>query len=343
MGAIFLKAVIITLALLAFAVPGYILKKVRMVGDGGKQTLGNILLYVCQPAMIIAAFSVFSDDDYAAIKAVGRVTLLQNFGITALISLLALALVFAATKLVFIRAKNRPAADVYTFIAVFSNCGFLGVPFVQMFTDGNAIAVMYLMVFNLVFVVLLWTLGVYLITHDRSDISAKKVLLNPTIIATALALLLFFVPEINIFMMNGCKELQIIPQALSTMTAPVAMILVGIAFAELPIKSFFTDPGVYIAGGRRLIVAPVLTFALAVAFYYIMPNDLGGAAAATDYIFLAPVMAMAMSPASVIVAMAEHYDKQKETAAKAFVTDTLFSVITIPLMIAAVTALWALL
>lgn len=343
MGAIFLKAIIITLALLAFAVPGFILRKRGMVGDGGKKALGNILLYVCQPGMILAAFTVFTDADYAAIQAVGRTILLKNFGIAALVSLLALALVFGATKLVFVKAKNRAAADIYTYIAVFSNCGFLGVPFVQMFTDGNAIAVMYLMVFNLVFVVLIWTLGVFLITHDAKEISAKKVLLNPTIIASALALLLFFVPELNIFMLDGCKELQIIPQSLSVMTAPVAMILVGIALAELPFKSFFTSPGVYVAGALRLIVAPLLTFALAAACYYIFDMDLGGSAAAAEYIFLAPVLAMAMSPASLIVAMAEHYDKEKDTAAKAFVTDTLFSVITIPLIVSAVTVMWSLL
>lgn len=343
MGAIFAKAIIITLALLFFAVPGYILKKKQMIDDGGKKALGNVLLYVCQPAMILNAFTVFSDADYAAIKAAGRLTLLQNFALCALVSLLALLLVLAVTKAVFVKSKNRAAADVYTYIAVFSNCGFLGVPFVQMFTDGNAIAVMYLMVFNLVFVILIWTLGVYLITHDRKELSAKKVLLNPTIIATALALLLFFVPEINIFMLDGCQELQIIPQALSAMTAPLAMILVGIAFAELPVKSFFTDPGVYIAGGLRLIVAPFITLALAVAMYYAMPAGFGGADPASDYIFLAPVMAMAMSPASLIVAMAEHYDKQKSTAAKAFVTNTLFSVVTIPLVVAAITSVWAML
>ena len=83
------------------------------------------------------------------------------------------------------------------------------------------------------------------------------------------------------------------------MTAPLAMILVGIAFAELPVKSFFTDPGVYIAGGLRLIVAPFITLALAVAMYYAMPAGFGGA-----------------DPASVV---------------------------TIPLVVAAITSVWAML
>lgn len=341
MGEIFLKAIIITLALLAFAVPSFILKKLGMLGDGAKLTLGNLLLYVCQPAMIIAAFSVFSDADYELIMQTDKIALLGNFGICAALSLVAMLAVLGVCKLAFIKYKNRSAADIFTYIAIFSNCGFLGVPFVQMFTDGNIFAVMYLMVFNIVFVVLVWTLGVFLITHDVKDISVKKVLLNPTIIASAVAMLLFFVPQINIFMLDGFRELSIVPSALSTMTAPVAMLLIGVALADMPIKSLFTDGGVYIAGVLRLIVAPLITFALAAAFYYMTRTSVGGALE-SDYIFLAPVIAMAMSPASVSVAMAERYDTQKETAAKAFITNTLFSVLTVPLVIMAVTELWKL-
>lgn len=342
MGEIFLKAFIITLALSAFAVPGFALKKLGMLGDGAKLTLGNILLYVCQPAMIIAAFSVFSEADYQAILDADKLVVLRNFGIAAALSLAAMLAVFGICKLVFIKYKNKPAADVFTYIAVFSNCGFLGVPFIQMFTDGNVFAVMYLMVFNVVFVVLAWTLGVYLITHDRKEISVKKVLLNPTIIASAVALILFFVPQINIFMFNGTKELAVIPQSLSAMTAPVAMMLIGIALADIPIKSLFVNPGVYIASALRLIVAPFVTLALAVALYALCAPAVGSACA-PDYIFLAPVVAMTMSPASISVAMAERYDTQKDTAAVAFSASTLFSVITVPLVIMAVTEIWKLL
>lgn len=339
MGEIFLKATLITLALLLFAVPGFVLKKLNMLGDGAKTTLGNILLYVCQPALIIAAFTVFSDEDYAAILATPRTELLCNFAITAVISLLALLLVFGLCKLIFIKHQNRGAADVYTYIATFSNCGFLGVPFVKMFTDGNAVAVMYIMVFNIVFAVLIWTLGVYLITHNVKDISAKKVLLNPTIIASAVALLMFFVPQINFFMIDGCKELQILPQALSTMTAPLAMILVGVALAELPIKSIFANPAVYVSAALRLIAAPLITFGLAAVFYNISAGYVGGLNN-TDYIFLAPVIAMAMSPASLVVAMTEHYNGEKALSTAAYVNNTLLSIITVPLIVMTVVELW---
>lgn len=341
MGEIFVKALIITLVLLLFAVPGFVLKKLNMIGDGGKKAISNILLYVCQPALILAAFTVFSDEDYAAILATPRAELLANFGIAAAVSLFALLAVFGLCKLIFLKHKNRAAADVYTYVAMFSNCGFLGVPFIKMFAESDAaVAVMYIMVFNIVFAVLIWTLGVYLITHDHKEISAKKVLINPTIIASAVALLMFFVPQINIFMMDGVRELSTIPSALSTMTAPLAMILVGVALAELPIKNIFANPSVYLTGALRLIVAPILTLALAVVFYKMTSSYIDGLGMGTDYIFLAPVIAMAMSPASLIVAMTEHYGGEKELSAAAYVNNTLLSIITVPLIVMAVVEIW---
>lgn len=339
MGAVFLKTFVILAALMLFAVPGLVLKKLNMLGDGAKTTLGNILLYVCQPALIISSFTVFSDSDYETILSYDRVALLADFGVAAAVSTVAILAMFALCKAVFVRYKDRPAADVYTFIAMFSNCGFLGVPFVEMFTDGNAVAVLYVMVFNLVFAVLAWTLGVYLITHDAHDISPKKVLLNPTIIATAVAVVMFFVPEINFFMIDGCKELGTVPSALGTMTAPISMILVGVALAELPVRSLFDKSGIYVAGALRLVVAPLVTFGIAVAFKYMTA---GGVAAHPDgeYVFLAPVLAMCMSPAAIIVAMTERFGKARELAAAAYVSDTLFSLVSVPLMVLCVTELW---
>ncbi len=341
MGAVFLKTFVILAALMLFAVPGLVLKKLNMLGDGAKTTLGNILLYVCQPALIISSFTVFSDADYETILSYDRVALLADFGVAAAVSTVAILAMFALCKAVFVRYKDRPAADVYTFIAMFSNCGFLGVPFVEMFTDGNAVAVLYVMVFNLVFAVLAWTLGVYLITHDAHDISPKKVLLNPTIIATAVAVVMFFVPEINFFMIDGCKELGTVPSALGTMTAPISMILVGVALAELPVRSLFDKSGIYVAGALRLVVAPLVTFGIAVAFKYMTA---GGVAAHPDgeYVFLAPVLAMCMSPAAIIVAMTERFGKARELAVAAYVSDTLFSLVSVPLMVLCVTELWKL-
>ena len=334
MGAIYLKVLLIMTVFVAFALPGFALRKLKMIGDGGTLTLSNLLLYVCQPALAIKAFCVFSKEDWEIVSAVETPVLLKNFGLALAISVIAIGAVFALCKLIFIKAKDKKAANVYSFIAVFSNCGFFGIPFVEMFTDGNPLAVMYVMVFNVVFNLLCWTLGVYLITGNLKEIRLIKLICNPAIISSVLGVILFFVLQINVFMLDEVKEFRIFPQYLAYMTAPLSMIIVGIRLAEIPPKTLFCKKGVYLAGGLRLVVAPFLTLLVSMPFWGLCT---GGAYA--EYVYLAPVIAMTMSPAASVVAMAERFDGDRETATAAFVTNTLISIITIPLVITAVMAI----
>ena len=239
MAQIFLKVFLIMAVFALFAVPGFALKKLKLIGEGGTLTLSNILLYVCQPALAVKAFCVFSQEDWEYIQAIDKLTLIKNFGITAAVSVLSMGLMLAFCKLIFIKSKDKSKTNVYSFIAVFSNCGFFGIPFVEMFTDGNPLATMYVMVFNVVFTILCWTVGVVLITGSFKDIKIKKLVLNPALISIVVALVFFFVPQINFFMFEEVAEFRILPQYLGYMTAPVSMIIVGIRIAEIPPKILF--------------------------------------------------------------------------------------------------------
>lgn len=342
MGEMYCKVLLIMAVLLAFMVPGFAMKKLKMVGEGGTLTLSNLLLYVCQPALAIKAFCIFTPEDWEIVNGVDKVTLLGNFAFAALISAVAMGLMFGLCKLVFFRAKDKNRANVYSFIAIFSNAGFLGVPFIEMFTDGDPLAVMYVMVFNVVFLVLCWTLGVVLITGNFKEVRWKKILLNPAILLAAVGLILFFVPQINIFMFEGLEEIQILPQYLSTMTAPLSMVIVGIRLAESGPRQLFCNGGIYLAGALRLIVAPFLTFGVALLCYFAVCGLRGGISASEEYMFLAPVIVMGMSPAASVVAMAERFGGDRDTATAAFVTNTLISIVTIPLIIMAIMTLWGL-
>ena len=341
MGALFLKVILAIAVLLLFIVPGFVLKRVGLVEAASKRALSAILLYVCQPALMISSFCVFSEEDWQLIQSIGYAPLAKNFMIAAAISFAAMFAVLLVCKLAFIRYGNRDKANIYSYIAVFSNCGFLGVPFIEILTDGSILAVMYLMIFNLVFAVMVWTLGVWLLTGDAGNISLKKVLLNPSIISMAVALLLFFVPGLNFFMFKDLSQLQVLPKYLSTMTAPLSMIIVGISMAEIPFKSLFTDVGAYAAGALRLIAAPAITFCVA-ALFFVMCSSFLDSTPQGEYVYLAPVIAMCMSPAATVVAMAEQYQKGERTAAVAFIVNTLISVITVPLVLMAVMQLWQL-
>ena len=194
MGQIILKVLIIMLVLCVFAVPGIILRKTNLVRSDSLYSISNILLCVAQPALIVKAFAV---DPIAPTGAV-----LLNFLWVFLFSVAALFLTWGAAELIFRfmkKPEERRNRDVLVFISTFSNCAFIGIPFIDMFTDGNAEATMYMIVFSVAFNLILWTLGAYLMTQDRKQISLKKAFLNPCTVGSVIGFLLFLVPQINIF------------------------------------------------------------------------------------------------------------------------------------------------
>ncbi len=331
MGEMYLKVLLIMAVLFTFMIPGVLLKKFNMLGEGASLTLSRILLYVCQPALAVKAFCVFSESDYAVLYSMDFSRLMRNFLLTALISALAFLALFLLCKAIFFKWKDKKKADVYSFVTIFSNCGFLGIPFIQAFTGNNPLAVMYMMIFNVVQNVCSWTLGVYLITGTWRSLSWKKIVFNPTILANAISLVLFCVPQINIFMFDGLKDLQMVPLYLSYMTAPLSMFIVGIKLVETPKKLLFNDGGTYLTGGLRLLLAPAVKLGIGIIFKGLLSSGaLGGY---EEYVYLAPVIAMAMSPAAAVVAMAEAFDGDKQTATVTFITNTLISIAIIPLTI----------
>ena len=120
MGEIFIKTVIAIAVLLLFIVPGFALKKAGLVSSSSKRSLSSILLYVCQPALTINSFCVFTPEEWSVITEVGFVPLLKNFAVAAALSLAALLAVFALCKIVLAKYRDRDAAGIYTYVAVFS-------------------------------------------------------------------------------------------------------------------------------------------------------------------------------------------------------------------------------
>ncbi len=320
MQEIIFKVVLIMGVLLLFALPGFLLRKTNLVKTEHLTALSNILLYVAQPLLIIKAFAI------NPMQPSGKVLL--NFLYVFLFSLAALLLTLLLSKLVFWKKPNEQGKrNVLTFIGTFSNCAFVGIPFIDMFTNGNSEAMMYLTVFNVAFNLLLWTVGTYLVTGDKGQISVKKALLNPCTIGMLVGFLLFLVPQINVFNMPAIKEVQQLVTYTGNMTAPLSMIIVGVRVAELSPKALFCDKYVYLSSLTRLVLSSALTFLL------VLPFRLAGLFADSPYVLLAPVIAMSMPPAATVVAFAEKFGGERELAAAAYATGTLFSIITLPIIL----------
>jgi len=314
----FFDVFIVIAVMLLMAVPGFVLRKVKLVDKSAIRPLSMVLLYVCQPFLTLKAF-VLSQAEPSGDLAIN---MLIMFGF----SVAAHIVTFFILKLIF-RTKDpqkKRGNGALTICGVFSNAGFMGIPFIEMLT-GNPKAVIYATVFMCVFNILIWTLGVYIVTGDIKMMRPLKALLNPAILVLALAVPLFFLPAANVFAkveMLG-KGVKYIGEA----ALPVSMSIVGIRMADISFKSLFTSARVYVVAAVKLVMVPLIVLALTLPF--LLTGALNGLDPEHNIIMIL-VMLTAIPPAASSIAITERFDGDVDTAAKGFLLATLLSIITLP-------------
>lgn len=218
---------------------GFLLCKKKFVTEQGSKELGKILLYVILPVVIVKAYLVtFS------------VELLKGLVLSFMASLLALLLSMILSRVVF--GSRYP---IEQFSSAFSNAGFIGIPLVEM-TFNDSMAVFYVSSFVALLNILQWTYGIVVMTGKKDSIALKKITTNPIIISFLLGILLFFLP------VELPEVLDSAVAAITSMNAPVAMIILGIYLAQMKLRDFFTDRAVYLCALMRLIVIPLATAAV---------------------------------------------------------------------------------
>ena len=317
----FFDVLITVVFLLVLAIPGFIFAKTKMFPATASETLSVIVLYGCQPILIFTSFQgcAFNPD-------IG-----WNMLIVAGIAVVVHLIMFVIVKLVFMKWQKDDKVKLVKYLGVFSNCGFMGLPFLQsLFTDASLQAelVIYCAVILAVFNVLNWTFGVYIITGDKKEISLKKVLLNPVIIAVALSLAVFFIMQKPLIALaaEGTIGYKLLTKLMSTlnflsnMVTPLAMFVIGVRLANVDFKALLTDKWAYIASVIKLIVMAFVAMFL-VAFLPI-----------ANTIKYTIFFLLSMPSATSGVMMAVQYKKDSDFASVGVVLSTILSIITLPLM-----------
>lgn len=317
----FLDVLITVVFLLLLAVPGFIFAKIKMFPQSASGTLSVIVLYGCQPVLIVTSFQGCAYNPSIAV----------NMLLVAGIATAAHLLMFGLVKLAFIKWQSDDKVKLVKYLSVFSNCGFMGLPFLQsLFTEGSVQAelIVYCAVVLAVFNVLNWTFGVYIITGEKKEIAVKKVLLNPVIISVIFSLALFFIMKKPLIECTtaGTVGYKIVSklmnslQFLSNMTTPLSMFVIGIRLANIKPKQLLTDKWAYVATAVKLIAMSFVTMFL-VAYLPI--------ATTIKYtIFFLLSMPSATSGAM----MAVQYGKDSDFASIGVVLSTICSIVTLPLL-----------
>lgn len=286
------------LIMLIYLLIGYFLFKKKLVSTQGSGDIGRMLLYIVMPVAIIKAYII----DFSVER-------LQGLLISFLAAVFSLLLSIVISRFAF-----RNEEGIERFGAAFSNAGFIGIPLVQM-TLGTE-AVFYVSSFVALLNILQWTYGVLVMTGDRSVISCQKVRTNPIVISFLVGIALFLLP------IPLPQVVESVLGTISSMNGPLAMIVLGVYLAQVPLKSLFTEGIVYRCTFVRLIVIPVLTLLLMM----LVPKEY--------YLVKMAVLIAASAPVGSNVAIfAQLYEKDYTRAVKEVCMSTLCCIITLPIIV----------
>ncbi len=337
----FATTAINVLLLVAMAIPGFILMKVKLVKPTAMAFFSVVLLYVSQPFLSLQSF----------LKVQYSRDMLVNIGIVFGFSILAQGLIFCVLWFVLNRKFDNPeitshlqdeglldggvfttdeglklqiantkrgrAYRVMVCVSTFGNVGFFGVPILQFLFPDHPETVVYSAIMIVTMNVMCWSVGAYVLTGDRKYMSVKKALINPPVLTLVVALPLYF----SGVTLNDLPDVVVtVIGYLANMTTPLCMIVLGMRFAVAPMHELFTDWKIYVSTLIKTLIFPLLVFAV------LYPFDLD------PMLFATLVILCGMPSASVNLNLAELYGADQKTAANSILLSTLFSILTIPVL-----------
>lgn len=296
----------------ALAVPGYLLVKTKMLNSAHSGVLSKLLMYVGMPFLILSG-------------TVNNISFSKELIITvALVAVIGIAFTFAmffVSRPVSAMEKNEKTNGMMRFCMTFSNNGFLGIPLAVAVFGANSPVMTVLVILNIITNILMYTLGVYLVSGDKSKISLKKAFLNPVLIAFVIGIILnllkvnTYVPEISTFSSH-----------FSGLVTPLSMTILGMKMAEIKFVSLFKSWRMYYVCALKLILFPCVIVAL------LLVAKRFGASMFDANVILGFFIAFAMPTAGLASTFADGFGGDTENAVSMTLGTTVLSILTIPVL-----------
>lgn len=291
------------LVLYAIAVLGFFVRKKRILNENAIEVLTQLLLCITLPALIL--YSLDTSFSFTVVK-----DFLLLVSMSCYVLALSIFLAFWMRKRSKLPEKQK---SVYEGITIFGNQGFIGyaVSYILLGKQG----IIYSTMFNLCYLVLIWTYGIYLFSKNKDTINWKNIFLNPGILSTFAGLLIFFLPlRWPAFVSSGLAMV-------GNMTIPLSMMMIGILIGNVEFNEIFTNIKnnyLWKSAITKLLVIPLLLL----PFSAFVPFPL----------LVIAVLVSGMPSAPTIVLYAQKYGGDKYFASLGVLLTTALCIITIPFL-----------
>lgn len=293
------------LVLFLTLVVGYLARRLRVFDEQATKGLSSLLLKVALPALIIDSLQQsFSPE---LLKASGQVLVIA-FCVYAASGLLALLV----GKLL-----KAPDSDigVYRFALMFSNVGFMGYPVINAVFGSEA--VFYAAIYNLPFNLIVFTLGILIISWGGEKAAQQvtpAMFFNPATISVAIGFALF------LFSVKLPGPLATTVSQLGSLTTPLSMILIGALLASTKLSETLGNWRIYVVSSLRLLIIPLAIWGV----LRTLTSD--------PLLIGVPTIIAAMPVAANTAILAQEYKANSLLASQLVFVSTLLSIITIPLL-----------
>ena len=306
---IMLKNVIVFVLL---ALPGYILVKSKQLKSAQAGALSKVLMYVGMPFLILSS----------TLKLSFNPELIKTLLIVAVIGILFIMMTFFLSIPLTSGEKDKKTRGMMRFCSVFSNNGFLGLPLAIAVFGADAKAVTVVIILNIITNILMYTLGIYLVSGDKQAMNLKKAFLSPVLIAfiVGIALNLLkvtkYVPEITTYSNH-----------FSSIVTPISMTILGMKMGGVQFTKLFTNWKTYYVSLLKLIVFPVAIVGILLGVRAIFSNSF-----VDEGLIMGVFMAFAVPTAGLASTFSDQFDGDTEGAVAFTLGTTILSVLTIPVI-----------
>ena len=292
---ILIKQILVMLAMMSI---GVVLYKIKAVDEAGVAQLSNLALYVATPCVVLRALAIPFDAEKISTGVVVMLFFLVIFFVSIVVG----------------RFGCGKVDRIGTFAVVFSNSGFVGIPLIEGILGSEY--VFYVTMTMVVSTITFWTYGVYLMSGDKNEVSVKKIISNPNLIAVVVGMALFFAPVELPYVVA-----QVI-NGMANMNTGLGMVILGATLGASNIGLMISDTRLYKAILLRLIAVPLVC----IPILMLMP---------VEFEVRMVMMIIAAAPAASATSMlALKYGGDYSYGTGLAIGTTIVSMITMPLVLA---------
>lgn len=222
---------------------GYAAKRFNVTSKTADSCISRFLVYISMPATII----------YSAANQQQR-----NSGsiLPVFASAVAVFVFLPVISRIIVKLLKWEAS--FQLMLIYSNLGFMGIPIIT-YLFGEQYT-FYVAIFMMIFNLSIYSYGIAILQQGISRKEMLRQLCNPAIISALIAIVVF------LFKISIPTILNNLLGMLNGITSPLALIMIGSSLGDIRIKELFGDKKLYVFAFFKLIVYPVLVYAMLYPF-----------------------------------------------------------------------------